>query len=124
MNIPITDNLSLFEKYGGTPTVKLIVKEFYVRILETPNLARYFINTDVDKIIKHQISFISYVLGKPVSDYTGKDMKNAHINVHVTLKSFEDTLEILEETLLDFNVDVSDVELIIKRVNKFKNDIV
>lgn len=124
MNVPSNNNMSLFEKYGGTPTVKHIVKEFYARILETPNLARYFINTDVDKIIKHQILFIAYVMGKPVSNYTGKDMKNAHINVHVTSKSFQDTLEVLEETLLDFNVDVSDIELIIKRLNKFKNEIV
>ena len=39
---------SLFDKYGGVETLTPLVKEFYKRIMVTPILARYFINTDME----------------------------------------------------------------------------
>jgi hemoglobin len=114
---------SLFDKYGGVETVTFIVKEFYKRMLQAPNLKRYFINVDVEKIIHHQIQLISHVMGKPVSIYSGRDMKKAHKNLKISDKSFNDTLEILEETLIDFKVEDEDIKIMLARVNNFKNEI-
>lgn len=114
---------SLFDKYGGVETVTLIVKEFYKRMLKTPNLRRYFINVDVEKIIHHQIELISHIMGKPVSIYSGRDMKEAHKNLKISERSFNDTVEILEETLTDFKVEDEDINLMLARVNEFKNEI-
>ena len=56
---------TLYEKYGGTPTVTKIVKAFYQIVFDRPNLARYFININIDRLIRHQIDFVYYLLGKP-----------------------------------------------------------
>ena len=60
---------SLFDKYGGVETLKPLVREFYKRIMATPNLARYFINTDMEVLIRHQVQFIAVVMGKPAAFY-------------------------------------------------------
>ena len=56
---------NFIQKYGGTPTVTKIVKAFYQIVLDRPNLARYFVNIDMDKLIKHQIVFVCSLIGKP-----------------------------------------------------------
>ena len=50
------------------------MREFYKRIIATPNLARYFINTDKEVLIRHQVQFIAVVMGKPAAFYEGMDM--------------------------------------------------
>ena len=62
---------TLFDKYGGVKTLKPLVREFYERIMTTPNLARYFINTDMEVLIRHQVQFIAVVMGKPAAFYEG-----------------------------------------------------
>ena len=99
---------SLFDKYGGVETLTPLVKEFYKRIMATPNLARYFINTDMEVLIRHQIQFIAVVMGKPAAFYEGMDMEE-HINSNISDRSFEDVIDVLEETLKDFQVEESDI---------------
>ena len=43
----------LFDKYGGVEPLTPLVKGIYKRIMATPNLARYFINTDMEVLIRH-----------------------------------------------------------------------
>ena len=56
---------TLYEKFGGSSTVTKIVIAFYQIVLDRTNLARYFINIDMDRLIRHQIDFVCYLLGKP-----------------------------------------------------------
>ena len=44
---------TLFDKYGGVETLMPLVREFQKRTMATPNLARYFINTDMKVLIRH-----------------------------------------------------------------------
>ena len=78
---------SLFDKYGGVETLKPLVKEFYNRIMATPNLARYFINTDMEVLIRHQVQFIAVVMGKPAAFNEGTDMGVAHQNFNISERS-------------------------------------
>ena len=115
---------SLFEKYGGVETLTPLVREFYKRIMATPNLARYFINTDMEVLIRHQVQFIAVVMGKPAAFYEGMDMEVAHQNSNISERSFEDVIDVLEETLKDFGVEELDVIEIIDKAKSLKKQIV
>ena len=115
---------SLFEKYGGVETLTPLVREFYKRIMATPNLARYFINTDMEVLIRHQVQFIAVVMGKPAAFYEGMDMKVAHANSNISDRSFEDVIDVLEETLRDFEVEELDIIEIIEKAKSLKKEIV
>ena len=115
---------SLFDKYGGVETLKPLVREFYKRIMATPNLARYFINTDMEVLIRHQVQFIAVVMGKPAAFYEGMDMETAHQNYNISDRSFEDVIDVLEETLRDFEVEELDIIEILDKAKSLKKQIV
>jgi hemoglobin len=70
--------MTLFDKYGGVPVVTSIVRDFYKRMFRRPNLRRYFEGVDMEHLILHQVGFISYVMGKPIAEYEGRELKEAH----------------------------------------------
>jgi len=115
---------SLFDKYGGVETLTPLVREFYKRIMATPNLARYFVNTDMEVLIRHQIQFIAVVMGKPAAFYEGMDMEEAHKSSNISDRSFEDVIDVLEETLRDFEVGELDIIEIIDKARSLKKQIV
>ena len=115
---------TLFHKYGGVETLTPLVREFYKRIMATPNLARYFINTDMEVLIRHQVDFVAVVMGKPAAFYEGMDMEAAHANSNISDRSFEDVIDVLEETLKDFGVEELDVIEIIDKAKSLKKQIV
>ena len=115
---------SLFDKYGGVETLTPLVREFYKRIMATPNLARYFINTDMEVLIRHQIQFIAVVMGKPAAFYEGMDMEEAHKRSNISDRSFEDVIDVLEETLKDFQVEEDDIIEILDKAKSLRNQIV
>ena len=115
---------ALFDKYGGVETLTPLVREFYKRIMATPNLARYFINTDMEVLIRHQVQFIAVVMGKPAAFYEGMDMEEAHKNSNISDRSFEDVIDVLEETLRDFQVERDDIIEILDKAKSLRNQIV
>ena len=56
--------MTLFDKYGGVPTVTSIVRAFYKEVLKNYKLKPYFENIDTERLIHHQIGFISHLLGE------------------------------------------------------------
>ena len=92
--------------------------------MATPNLARYFINTDMEVLIRHQVDFVAVVMGKPAAFYEGMDMEAAHQNSNISDRSFEDVIDVLEETLRDFEVEELDIIEIIEKAKSLKKEIV
>lgn len=109
---------TLFDKYGGIPTVTAIVATFYQRIMSRPNLARYFVHSKMDELKMHQVKFIAYVMGKPAEFYQGRDLLSAHAGFSITETSFEDVASILKWTLEDYEVEPEDIETIMEAVEK------
>ena len=55
----MNETISLFDKYGGVPTITEVVRAFYKKVLGHPDFKQYFENIDMEKLIMHQIEFIS-----------------------------------------------------------------
>ena len=104
--------MTLFDKYGGVPTIRLIVKAFYDEILNRPHLEKYFEGVDMPRLIEHQIEFVAYALGKPKALYPDESLRNGHKNLGVTSADFDEVANILLSVLLHFNVERDDVNAI------------
>lgn len=116
---------TLYEKYGGTPTVTKIVKAFYQIVLDRPNLARYFVNIDMDKLIRHQIDFVCSLLGKPSkNDYDMEQFKMAHKKFKITNRSFDDVAHIFVTVLHNSGVSDEDIENISENLEGLRDLIV
>lgn len=116
--------MTLFDKYGGVPTVSRIVSRFYRDVLDRPTLQPYFEGVDMRRLIDHQVKFISHVLGQPASIYEGRALGAAHGGLSITGEAFGEVAEILQRTLVEAGMEAADVDAVMATVASARGAIV
>jgi len=101
--------ISLFEKLGGFAQVRLIVSDFYDRLLDSEKLRPYFEEIDVRRLIDHQTKFVSALMGGPVS-FSNEHLGRAHHHLGISPEEYAEMGEIFRETLEDHDLPDADVE--------------
>ena len=114
---------TLYDKYGGFETFSAVVSTFYQKILDSEELAPYFDNINMERLMSHQTNFISTALGGP-DKYTGLDLKKAHAPYKITIPHFQEVAELLEESLDEAGVEQEDITSIITLVTSLMDQIV
>ena len=102
---------TVYDQLGGFSTVRKVVAEFYNSVLEEEELAKYFVNTNMERQIDHQTKFISQLLGGP-AEYTDSHLQKVHAHMRITDKHFDMIKDILCDTLEDFDLDDEHVEFV------------
>ena len=102
---------SLFEKLGGREAVEDVVETFYRKVLADSRIKHFFDSVDMDRQILKQKSFITMVVGGPVS-YSGKDMREAH--KHLVARGLNDmhfdaVVELLGQSLNEHGAASEDI---------------
>lgn len=115
---------SLFDKYGGIPAVRRLVKQFHERFAASPTLRRYFENVDTEKFIQHHAELIAYTLGKPAVSFDPHKMSEQHHPHDISLSSFEKVVDILRQVLLDAKFEGGDIAQILHRLHQQRHRIV
>ena len=92
------ENKTLFERLGGIAAITAVVEKFYEFMLADPITAPFFAKTDMVKQRASQTTFIAMACGGP-NNYTGTDMKSAHINMKIGNKEFDQTWVNLNKAL-------------------------
>ena len=100
--------LTIYERYGGFPRVRKVVTAFYVKALDSPLLEHHFENVAMERLIEHQTRFIAFLMGGPAS-YTDEHLQHVHSRLGITLVEFDEMVELLTETLDDFDFEAEDV---------------
>lgn len=119
-----TAHTNLFDKYGGVPTVRRLVKEFYERVFAKPTLRRYFDGVDRTRLVEHQAELIAYAMGKPSASFNPQRLSVSHHGRGITLSAYEDVINILRQVLLDANVEGRDIAEILNRMDMQRHRIV
>lgn len=114
---------TIFERYGGFASVRKIVSAFYERVLDSRLLAHHFEHVEMPRLINHQAAFISSVMGGPAS-YTDEHIRRVHARLGITSEEFAEAVDLLSETLEDFDFDQSDIDLVIAAVRRRQGFIV
>ena len=116
--------LTMFDKYGGVPTVTQIVRDFYHRVQADLTLHRYFENTNTERLIQHQIELIAYIMGKPMREFEKHRLSRVHQPQRITLSAYERLISILRQVLLDARIEGHDIINIIQQVDEYRSMIV
>lgn len=109
--------LTIFERYGGFATVRKIVSAFYDKVLDSPLLVHHFENVDMRRLVDHQARFVSSVMGGPAS-YSDNHLRRIHERHRITTEEFREMVDLLEETLEDFDFAEADVREVIGQVRR------
>ena len=115
--------MSLFEKYGGFATISKVVSELYDELEQNDVTAPYFEDSDIRKLMDHQVKFLSQVLGGP-EQYSGKAMNAAHTGLQISAEAFGEVASTVKFILEDNGVEDDDVSHIIGLLASLKDDIV
>jgi hemoglobin len=100
--------LTVYERAGGFAKVRRVVSSFYDKALDSPLIAHHFEDVRMDRLIEHQTRFISFLMGGPAS-YTDEHLKHVHDRLGITLAEFDEMVELLTETLEDYDFAADDV---------------
>ncbi|CAN5708102.1 hypothetical protein BH23GEM9_BH23GEM9_17370 [soil metagenome] len=92
-----------FENLGGFARVRLLVSDFYEKVLESERLRPYFAEVDMRRLIDHQTKFFAAMMGGPAS-FTDEQMKRAHSRLGIGDDDFDEIAELFRETLEDHGV--------------------
>jgi hemoglobin len=106
---------SLFDRLGGFARIRLLVADFYERILDSDRLRPYFDGVDTRRLVDHQTRFISAIMGGPAS-FSDEQIGRAHRHLGIGDRDFDEMVELLRETLEDHGLDDGDVERVCAHV--------
>ena len=114
---------TIFQRYGGFAKVSKVVMSFYDRMLDSPLISPYFANTDMKRLIDHQTKFIAQVMGGPAS-YTDEQLERVHAHLGITEVAFKEAMELMTETLEDFDFADDDIRHVQGEMMDRKNFII
>ena len=114
---------SMFLRYGGFASVSKVVSAFYDKAIESPLLAPYFEHIDMPRLIDHQTKFISALMGGPAS-FSNEELERVHSRLNINEKEFQEMVDLLKETMEDFDFDDTDIALVQSEILSRKRYIV
>jgi hemoglobin len=117
-------DITLFDKYGGVPTIAKLVRAFHKEIMQRHHLAAYFDGIDMAHLAEHTVKYIAYVMGKPAEIYTGRDMYTAHAKFHIHGIHFDEVADVLKDILTSAGVSKPDIAQIMHRIEGVREMIV
>jgi len=114
---------TIFDRYGGFSKISKIVISLYDKVLDSPITSGYFQNTNMKRLIDHQTQFVSSLMGGPVT-YTDEHLERVHAHLAINEEAFYEIVELLKETLEDFDFDDPDIAEVENQFMQRKNHIV
>ena len=114
---------SMFERYGGFAKINRVVMSFYEKMTTSPITKKYFANTNMKRLIDHQTKFIASMMGGHAS-YTNEHLERVHAHLGITESAFMETVDMLAETLEDYDFEDEDIRQVEDEVMSRKNHVV
>jgi len=108
---------------GGTTAITAVVDDFSARCAGDARINAKFARTDLARLKAMLVDQVSEASGGP-ADYTGRDMKTAHLDMGVTTGEFNALPEDLVVTLNKVGVGKAEQDELLGILGPLKSDIV
>jgi truncated hemoglobin YjbI len=94
---------TLFEELGGEPRLRAIIDRFVDRNFDDPMIGFFFNGVSRERLKQKEYEFAAEHLGAPIA-YRGRPIAEAHGRHPIMGGQFMRRLQILKDTLSDFDV--------------------
>lgn len=94
---------SLFDRFGGRPTLDKVHKIFYDKLFAHQWLSQFFAGVNQTHIENQQSDFFSQLTGGP-KNYSGRMPNHAHLHIYITEELYTTRNNILRESLEEAGV--------------------
>jgi hemoglobin len=117
---------SLYQRIGRAGGLLWLVNTLYLRVLADPLLMSYFKHLD-DRDRRwlrwHMLTLLAVVTGGP-SRYQGRDLHEAHADLHITGEAFDQVVWHLQATLQELDIQQEDQRAILAAVQARRDEVV
>lgn len=114
---------SLYDRLGGRTAIVAVVDSFVVIAAADGRVNKKFARSDMARVKTMLVEQICAQTGGPCT-YTGRSMKEAHLNMGVTEGEFNALVEDLVATLKAFNVPQAEQDELLAALGSMKGDVV
>jgi hemoglobin len=114
---------SLFDRLGGGSAVAAVVDDFVARCAGDSRINKKFARTDIPRLTKLLVDQVTEATGGPAT-YSGRDMKETHLDMAVTGGEFDALVEDLVSTLNQFGVPKEEQGELLGILGPLRSDIV
>lgn len=114
---------TIWDRYGGFSFVAKAVDDFYARVLLSQNLAPYFKNINMERLVEHQIETIGAVMGGPY-ELDIERLRTSHARLKISPADFDEVATILSSTLKDNGLTEADHDELMAAVGTTRSVIV
>ena len=115
-------NETLYDRLGGRDGIRAVVDDFYDRLLDDEDLGPFFADADTERLRRTQTDFLCEAAGGPET-YDAEPVREAHLHVPFTPAHIELALELLEESLDQFDVPDDDASAVVEAIAAYKADL-
>jgi hemoglobin len=113
---------TLYERLGGRDGISAVVDEFYDRLVEDETLGPFFEDADLERLRRTQTDFLCEAAGGPET-YDAEPVREAHLHVPFTEDHIVRAVEILSETLDEYEVPDEDAEKVIQAIAQYQDEL-
>ena len=113
---------TLYEKVGGSDLIQELIPAFYDRVLSDPELAPFFVDSDVDRIIRMQKEFFSIALGGPAG-HSEHDLRSIHAERAIERNHLTRFTDHLLSILKTIGISEEDAGAVVARIATYSNEI-
>jgi hemoglobin len=117
---------SLYQRIGCAGGLLWLVNTLYLRVLADPLLMSYFkLLDDQDRqwLRWHMLTLLAVVTGGPTK-YQGRDLHEAHADLHITEEAFDQVVWHLQATLQELEIQQEDQQAILAAVQARRDAVV
>ena len=117
---------SLYQRIGCAGGLLWLVNTLYLRVLADPLLMSYFKHLDDQDrqwLRWHMLTLLAVVTGGP-SKYQGRDLHEAHAELHITEEAFDRLLWLMQATLQELEIQQEDQQAILAAVQARRDAVV
>ena len=113
---------TLYVRLGAREGIQGVVDDFYERLFSDEELGHFFENADIEKLRQTQTDFLCEAAGGPET-YDAEPIRQAHLHVPFTPSHIQRAVELLYESLDEFDVPEDDAELVVQAVAAYEEDL-
>jgi hemoglobin len=113
---------TLYDRLGGHDGIRAVVDDFYDRLEADEDLGPFFEDADVARLRETQTDFLCEAAGGPET-YDATPVREAHLHVPFTPAHIQRAVELLYESLDEFDVPDDDAATVVEAVAAYEEDL-
>ncbi|SNZ16078.1 hemoglobin [Natronoarchaeum philippinense] len=113
---------TLYERLGGREGIGAVVDDFYDRLVADESLGPFFEDANVASLRRTQTDFLCEAAGGPET-YDAAPVREAHSHVPFEPEHIQRAVELLYESLDEFDVAPEDADAVVGAVAAYEEDL-